>query len=76
METQEEDVDVMDALLTCALVARMANVTPETVRAWERRGVLPARRTASGIRLFKPADVEALIRHRELVHQGKRMPGS
>src|SRR5574338_531619 len=52
---------VEEQFLTCALVARRANVTPETVRDWNRRGRLPASRTASGIRLFRRADVDALI---------------
>jgi DNA-binding transcriptional MerR regulator len=45
-------------------VARELGVTPETVRLWERRGVLPALKTASGVRLFARHDVERLARER------------
>ena len=54
----------METLLTCASVAHLAKVTPETVRAWNRRGWLPAMRTETGIRLFRRADVDALLRER------------
>jgi len=44
--------------------AKILNVTPNTVRDLERRGRLPAERTASGTRLFKQADVERLAAER------------
>lgn len=50
--------------LSSAEVARLANVTPETVRQWERTGKLPCTRTASGMRLFAPADVERFLEER------------
>ncbi len=65
MEVETAAVDIVDAFLTCALVARLAEVTPETVRAWERRRLLPAQRTASGIRLFRRQDVDAFLRERQ-----------
>jgi DNA-binding transcriptional MerR regulator len=65
MEVRTTEAEMVDLFLTCALVARMANVTPETVRSWERRGLLRAQRTASGIRLFRRGDVDALLRERQ-----------
>lgn len=41
-------------------VARALNVSPETIRLWERKGVLKALRTGSGVRLFDRSEVEAL----------------
>lgn len=41
-------------------VAREKEVTPATVRHWERSGKLPAIRTVTGVRLFTRRDVEAL----------------
>jgi predicted site-specific integrase-resolvase len=58
------DAEMVRELLPCALVARLANVTTETVRSWDRRGVLKALRTASGMRLFRREDVDALIAKR------------
>lgn len=45
-------------------VAKAADVTPSTVRHWERVGTLRATRTGSGVRLFARADVERLIDRR------------
>jgi excisionase family DNA binding protein len=53
-----------DILLTNE-VARTLGVAPDTVRLWERRGLLPAAKTAAGVRLFSKADVEAFARSRK-----------
>ena len=45
--------------------ARILDVAPDTVRALERRGVLSAQRTPSGVRLFARQDVERLAQERE-----------
>jgi DNA-binding transcriptional MerR regulator len=39
-------------------VARLKEVTPATVRAWNDRGILPAKRTPNGTRIFLRSDVE------------------
>jgi DNA-binding transcriptional MerR regulator len=52
-----------DQMLT-AEVARVADVTPATVRLWEKQGKLTATRTASGVRLFNRNDVEAIANSR------------
>ena len=44
--------------------ARAFGVSPETVRLWERRGVLPALKTVGGVRLFDRRDVERLAQQR------------
>ena len=51
--------------LTVSGAARALRVSEGTVRAWERRGELPATKLASGMRLFRRADVERLIRARK-----------
>jgi DNA-binding transcriptional MerR regulator len=45
--------------------ARRLKVSPERVRQLERAGVLPARKTVGGFRIYRAADVEALRRRRE-----------
>jgi hypothetical protein len=45
-------------LVTTATAARLIGVAEGTVRLMERRGELPAQRTASGIRLFSRAACE------------------
>ena len=44
--------------------AQALEVSPETVRVFHRTGLLPATRTAGGVRLFRRSDVEALARER------------
>jgi excisionase family DNA binding protein len=57
-----------DIMLT-AEVARFLGKSSETVRLYERRGKLPAMRTAGGVRLFNRADVlqlaELLVKEAE-----------
>jgi excisionase family DNA binding protein len=56
----------MNLWLTVADVAKRLNVTPDTVRDLERRGRLNAIRTVGGVRLFKEAEVERFLQHRQL----------
>jgi len=48
-------------------LARRAGVSPDTLRAYERRGILPeARRTANGYRMYPPEALERV----ELIQAG------
>lgn len=51
-------------LLTSGDAARVANVSVDTIRAWNRAGKLPAIRTVGGVRLFNLDDVHRLIEAR------------
>lgn len=51
-------------VLTVTGAARILGVTPETVRAYDRRGILPALRTDTGIRLFLRSEVERVAAER------------
>jgi len=51
--------------ITTSYAARILRVAEATVRAWDRAGILPARRTSNGMRLFARADVERLRAARE-----------
>lgn len=59
-----------DPTLLTSDAARVLGVTADAVRDMERRGVLPAVRTASGVRLFSRADVERLAADREAKRGG------
>ena len=52
-----------DPVLTSE-AGRILDRSAETVRAWERDGVLHAIRTTGGVRVFNRADVERLARER------------
>ena len=60
----------IDPLLTSE-VARILDVSPETVRLWERLGRLPALKTARGVRIFDRRDVERLARERQVTEYTK-----
>ena len=53
-----------EELLTTAPTAREFDVSPQAVIQWEKRGILPAIKTASGQRLFRREDIERLKRER------------
>lgn len=46
-------------------VAKICDVTPATVRNWDRAGKLKAQRTSSGMRIFNKSDIEKFARERE-----------
>lgn len=56
--------------------ARILNVSPDTVRRLERTGVLPALKTAGGVRLFNRTDVERLALERQGSQEGRNEPVS
>jgi excisionase family DNA binding protein len=50
----------MPQLMQVRQVARTLGVHENTVRRWEERGLLHAVRLPSGVRRFRPDDVEAV----------------
>ena len=48
----------MENYLTCNDAAKVAEVSPDSIRLYEKTGKLAAIKTASGIRLFRKRDVE------------------
>jgi excisionase family DNA binding protein len=63
----------MNLLLTSE-VAEMFAVTPDTVRRWERLGLLPAMRTGHGVRLFARQDIERILHERGARERGPEKP--
>jgi len=52
-------------LLTSADAAKLADVTPNTVRVWTSSGALESMSTPSGQRIIRRADLDAYIETRE-----------
>ena len=52
-------------LILTTEAAQLCSVAPETIRQWERDGILPALKTGRGVRLFDRDDVERIARNRE-----------
>lgn len=46
-------------------VARFLKASAESVRKWERLGLLPALRTEQGVRIFRREDVARFARERD-----------
>jgi len=64
-----------EELLTVHDVAKLAGVTPASVRVWANLGRLPAERTVSGTRLFRRADVTKWLRERERQERSVKRAG-
>ena len=47
------------ALMQVREAARALGVSENTIRRWEERGLIPAVRLPSGVRRFRPEDIEA-----------------
>jgi MerR family transcriptional regulator, heat shock protein HspR len=57
------------------VAAQLAGMHPQTLREWERRGLLSPRRTARNTRLYSQADVELLRRIQLLSEAGLNLAG-
>jgi len=49
-----------DAKYTIGVVAELLNVTPQTVRVYEQRGLVSPKRTSGNTRLYSDEDVDTL----------------
>jgi MerR family transcriptional regulator, heat shock protein HspR len=58
-----------------SIAAELAEMHPQTLRMYERRGLLHPRRTAKNTRLYSLADVERLRRIQELTDLGLNLAG-
>ena len=54
-----------EVFVLTAEAARILEISPDTVRIWERTGRLHALKTSRGVRLFYKCDVERLARERQ-----------
>lgn len=59
--TKEQQVP---QLMQVREVARTLGVSENTIRRWEERGLIPAVRLPSGVRRFRPEDIERA--HKEM----------
>ena len=50
-----------ETLVSIAEAARIAGVTPATIRRWEVVGLLPARRTLGGHRRYSPTELRDML---------------
>jgi MerR family transcriptional regulator/heat shock protein HspR len=69
-----EDADTRP-LLMISVAAELAGMHPQTLRLYERRGLVRPRRTAQNRRLYSHADVALLMRIQELSESGLNLAG-
>ena len=58
-----------------SVAAELAGVHPQTLRIYERRGLLDPARTGGGSRRYSDADIEQLRRIQELTSEGLNLAG-
>ena len=58
-----------------SIAAELAAMHPQTLRLYERRGLLQPRRSAKNTRLYSQADVDRLQRIQELTELGLNLAG-
>lgn len=63
------------AVYVISVAAELAGMHPQTLRQYERRGLLNPARTRGGNRRYSEADIEVLRRVAELAEQGMNLEG-
>jgi len=63
------------AVYVISVAAELAGMHPQTLRIYERRGLVQPARTQGGNRRYSDADIEILQRISELAEQGMNLEG-
>jgi MerR family transcriptional regulator, heat shock protein HspR len=63
------------ALYVISVAAELAGVHPQTLRVYERKGLVGPSRTGGGSRRYSPADIERLKRIGDLTASGLNLEG-
>lgn len=63
------------AVYVISVVAELAGVHPQTLRMYERKGLVEPQRTAGNSRRYSEADVDQLRRIQELTQEGVNLAG-
>ena len=63
------------AVYVISVAAELAGVHPQTLRIYERKGLVAPARTGGGSRRYSEADIAALRRVQELTNEGLNLAG-
>jgi len=63
------------AVYVISVAAELAGVHPQTLRIYERKGLVDPARTRGGSRRYSDADIELLLRIQELTTEGLNLAG-
>jgi MerR family transcriptional regulator/heat shock protein HspR len=69
------DRERMRAVYVISVAAELAGVHPQTLRIYERKGLVDPARTAGGSRRYSDADIAQLRRIQELTNDGLNLAG-
>lgn len=69
------DRDRTRALYVISVAAELAGVHPQTLRIYERKGLVDPARTAGGSRRYSDADIAVLQRIQQLTNEGLNLAG-
>ena len=64
-----------EAVYVISVAAELAGVHPQTLRIYERKGLVDPARTAGGSRRYSDADIRVLQRIQELTTEGLNLAG-
>jgi MerR family transcriptional regulator/heat shock protein HspR len=72
---QRQDAPRQRAVYVISVAAELAGVHPQTLRIYERRGLLDPARTGAGNRRYSDEDIELLRRIQDLTNAGVNLEG-
>jgi len=75
MSPMSESNAQMRAVYIISVAAELAGVHPQTLRIYERKGLLEPARTIGGSRRYSQADIDHLRRIQELTDEGLNLAG-
>src|SRR6478609_9221940 len=64
-----------DAVYVISVAAELAGVHPQTLRIYERKGLVDPARTGGGSRRYSDADIALLQRIQDLTNEGLNLAG-
>jgi len=67
--------DRRQAVFVISVAAELAGVHPQTLRIYERKGLVEPARTGGGSRRYSEADIEQLRRIQSLTNEGLNLAG-
>ena len=75
MTDEKENYPEGPAIYVISVAAELAGVHPQTLRVYERKGLLQPQRTAGNTRRYSDHDIEVLRRIQELTQEGVNLAG-
>jgi MerR family transcriptional regulator/heat shock protein HspR len=72
---QNQPSDTARALYVISVAAELAGVHPQTLRIYERKGLVDPARTVGGSRRYSDIDIDRLRRIQELTNAGLNLEG-